>query len=65
MVVKNVDNGGLRLEKDWSEEFQFILEMDDSIRKYYALSRLASDFAYASKLYAMVGCVCLLMLGYY
>lgn len=37
------------LERDWNSEYQVLLSKEDSYDKYKALSNLAQDFVYASK----------------
>ncbi len=37
------------LERDWNGEYQGLLSREDSYDKYKALSNLAQDFVYASK----------------
>jgi hypothetical protein len=39
------------LERDWNGEYQGLLSREDSYDKYKALSNLAQDFVYASKVY--------------
>lgn len=41
------------LERDWNEEYQFLLAKEESYEKYKALSNLAQDFVYASKVCAL------------
>lgn len=37
------------LERDWNSEYQTLLAKEDNYDKYKALSNLAQDFVYASK----------------
>eukprot|EP01117_Protostelium_nocturnum_P004713 TRINITY_DN1709_c0_g1_i1.p1 TRINITY_DN1709_c0_g1~~TRINITY_DN1709_c0_g1_i1.p1 ORF type:complete len:1608 (-),score=618.00 TRINITY_DN1709_c0_g1_i1:52-4875(-) len=54
-VQKSSQNqNDISFERDWNDEYQSILEMEDSKDKFESLKGLASDFVYAAETYGRI-----------